>query len=145
MITLDSDVGAQIAGILALIGFAVVRLLADAGHTTESSPESKVSVIQTVINKAVAIPFQSAAFQTAKEFAVYKCVVESPVVNPFETCTIDTPTFTVFEAKYFQHEIEKKLLEKANWEERFINLCKTVDEKKSKQEDGPFDSEDGLS
>lgn len=60
---LECTVCKQIMSILVLIEDAGVRLFSDAGRTTESSSDDKViRVIQTIVNRAVAKDFQSAAF-----------------------------------------------------------------------------------
>lgn len=66
-----------------------------------------------VVNRALAKAFQSAAFQTAVEQAVHKCVTKPQIVDAVATRTIFAHIFTVPVAKCFKQEIEKRSLEKA--------------------------------
>lgn len=67
----------QIGTILNLVGDAVMHLSGCAVRATKSSLDTKVvSVIQAVLNRALAKDFRRAAFYTAVQGAVQKYVPE---------------------------------------------------------------------
>lgn len=66
-------------------------------------------MIQTEVKRALAKDFESAAFYSAVEQAVQRCVPEPLSVDTVATGMVDAPSFTVPVAKLVKHEVEKKL------------------------------------
>lgn len=111
----------QIAGIPALVEDDVLRLFGDAGRAKESSSDAKViSVIRTVVNKALRKGFRSAAFYLAVQKAVHKCVAEHQTVEVVVTSMSDTLAFIVPVTKFIDHKLDKSSFDKARMEEWFM-------------------------
>lgn len=114
----------QIPSISVLAEHAVVRLFGDLGRETESSTDTKVTVVvETVINRSVSKAFWSSAFKTRTNKAVQKWLTERHVDNNVATRTIDIQAFTVSVAKFVKNQIHKRCLEKAKLDQ-YKNLSR---------------------
>lgn len=99
-----------------------MRLFEDVGRATESSPVKKViSVIWTVVSKAVDKDFQHAAFYMTVEQVIHKCVSEPQIIGSVATLLTNALAFTVAVAKLIKHKVEKS--HRKSQEEK--NVCQT--------------------
>lgn len=127
----------QIAIFTALPEDGVVYLFGYVGRTTKSSPGTKVvSMLQTVVNRAVDKGFRSVAFYLTVEKAVHKSVPEPQSVDTVTTMLINSPAFTVLVVEFIKHKVEKSSVDKARIEEQPNKLSETVHDKQMKIEEG---------
>lgn len=97
---LEKTVREQIPSIAALVQDAVIRPFGHLGQTPESIRDMKViSVIRTVVNKALAKDFCIAASFAAVEEEVHNCVPELPSEDAVATKLVDVASFAVPVAK----------------------------------------------
>lgn len=127
----------NIASIPALVGGAVIRLFREAHRATELNPYTNVtSVIRTVVGRALAKGFRSAAFYSPVGESVNKCVSESLSTEAVAAKIVETPASTITVVKFVKREVEKNSVNKIKMEERFVKLTEAVEEKTMRIENG---------
>lgn len=72
-----------------------------------------VSFFQKVVNRALAKGFQGAAFYSAVEEEVHRCVPEASRAETLATNPVDAPFFTGPIARFVKHAVSKNFLDKA--------------------------------
>lgn len=88
----------------------------------ESSPGVKViSLVQTVVNRALAKGCRSGAFYSVVEDVVHKYVPEAPSTDAVSAKPVVPSFFTLFEARFVKHEVEKSFLDEAKMKKRFLS------------------------
>lgn len=91
-----------------LIEDAVVKRFGDVVRASKLSRDKKMtSVMEMVLDRAMAEASKSASFQMVVEPLVQKRVVEPHIVDSVVTRMIDAPALTVPVAKFVKHEVEK--------------------------------------
>lgn len=93
---MESTVLEQISSIQAVAKVAVIGFSGGAGRDTEPSPDIKIlSVIRTVVSRAVVKGFRIAAFYSAVEEALQKLIPKFPSVDAVAAKLINVTFFTV--------------------------------------------------
>lgn len=116
---------------------AVIRLFGDAGRVRESNPGTKlVSMIQTVVSRALSKGFRNAPFYTTVDELLEECVSKPSGADAVVAKLLHAPSFTVPVAKFVGHEVEKNSINKAKMVDRFVKLAAEVEKRKVKVEDG---------
>lgn len=80
--------------------------------------------------------FRKAAFYSAVQEAVQKCVPEHPSVDAAGAKSVDAPSFTVPMVEFVKHEDEKNYLDDIRMEERFLKLAEAVEKRRVGVENG---------
>lgn len=95
-----------------------------------------LSVILTMVDRAIIKAPQSSALRESVEQARHRLDIETSILDSVVTHTIDDPAFTLPVAFFLKQGVEKRMLVRAQMKEWHKRFVKTVSGFKTKEKDG---------